>query len=124
MRFSNIIMAYFVIGAVMFGGGAIQWNESGAAQFFVSNNSGDVSGADQAASNLGGIGGAIQSVIDMFAGPLIIVWNLIVGLLSFMHWPIIVLESNNAPPSVTILLGGAFVVAFYMSLIGLVTRSA
>lgn len=123
MNFSNIIMAYFVIGAVMFGGGAIQWDESGAAQFFVNNNSGDVAGSEQAASNLGGIGGAIQSVVDMVAGPLILVWNLIVGLLSFMHWPVVVLESHNAPPSITILLGGSFTVAFYMSLLGLVTRS-
>lgn len=124
MQFSNLIMAYFVIGAVMWGGGAIDYQESGVAAFFVDNNSGDVAGSEQAESNLSGIGGAIQSVVDMFAGPLIIIWNLVVGLTAFMHWPIVVLEGNNAPPSVTVLLGGGFVVGFYMSLIGLVTRSA
>lgn len=124
MQFRDVIMAYFVIGAVMFGGGAISWDNVGAASMFVDNDNGNIGGSEESASNLGGIGGAIQSAVNMFLGGLIIAWNLIIGLLAFLHWPITVLDSNNAPPTITILLGGGFTAAFYMSLIGVVIRSS
>lgn len=120
MNFRNIILAYFVIATVMFGGGAIQWDDAGMAKWFINDPGEDIGVDDQASAKLEGVGGAIQSVVDAFGGPLILVWNLVVGLISYLHWPVTVLATNNAPPRVTLLLGGSFVVAFYMSLLGLV----
>lgn len=127
MRFRQIILAYFVIGAVMYGGGAIAWEDSGLASWFVSTDGGTVEVQGQTSenvedpfSNLDAAGRSIAGVIATFGGPVLVVWNLIVGITGFLHWPVLVLATNNAPPSVTILLGGGFVVAFYMSLVGLV----
>lgn len=124
MRFSTIILLYFVIGVVMFGGGAIDWSESGAATWFVDYEDGVMDASNNAEGELSGLKGAITAIVNAVAGPILLIYNLVVGLLTFIHWPIIVLSSNNAPPAVIALLGGAFQVGFYMSFIRLLRVSA
>lgn len=123
MNFKTIILAYFVIGAVMFGGGAIAMDEAGLTQWFIDTSGDQVAVEDQTTDKLEGVGGAIKSVVDAFGGPLILVWNTVVGIIGFMNWPVVVLASNNAPPKFTILFGGGLTVAFYVSIIGLVMSS-
>lgn len=124
IRASNIIMIYFVIGAVMFGGGAVAWNNSGLTKFFITNSGGDLAPSQQTGENLTGVSGAITSLVGSFGGPAILVWNLFAGLVAFLNWPLFVLIENGAPPQVTILLGGTLTVAFYMAAIRLVRSSA
>ena len=125
LRASHIIMIYFIMGATMFGGGAVSYDNSGVTQFFVKQDGdGGVSPADGPESKLTGVSSVITNLIGAFGGPAILVWNLFVGLLAWMHWPVVVLIENAAPPRVTILLGGTLVVAFYMATIRLVKSSA
>lgn len=123
-QFAKVVLAYFVIGAVMWGGGAIDWQDAGLAQFFVSYNSGGVSGSSVLGANLGSLGSTINSVINFAIGGVMLFWNLIVGIVGYLHWPLIVLNGANAPPSVTVLLGGGFVAAFYLSLASAVVTSS
>lgn len=134
-RFQNIILAYFVIGAVMSGGGAINWNNAGLANWFIHNDNGNVSVTNQTTTTLighktssgertGGIGSVITGLINAFGGPLILIWNLGVTFVAYLHWPVVVLATNNAPPKVTILLGGGFVAGFYLSVIGMIMRGS
>ena len=124
-RFSDMIIAYLVIGAVMFGGGAISWDQSGVAQFFVSqDDDGGLSASDNTDENLTGISGALNSVVDMVAGPILVIWDLVVGLIAYLNWPIIVLLSNNAPPMLVLLLGVPFNAGFYLSVLRLLRVSA
>jgi len=125
VRFSNIILAYFVIGSVMIGGGAIDFQDAGVAQFFVEqDDSGELNPAQERQQDLEGIGGAVQSVVDAVVGPIILIYNLIVGLLAYLNWPLTVLASNNAPPMATLLVGGSLTAAFYLSIIRLIRVSA
>lgn len=124
IRASNIIIIYFIIGAVMFGGGAVTFDNSGVTQFFITQEPDGVTPADDTKERLDGVSGVITNLIGSFGGPAILVWNLFVGLLAWMHWPLVVLIENAAPPRVTILLGGTLVVAFYMATIRLVKSSA
>lgn len=124
MRFRELVLAYFVIGAVMFGGGAIAWESSGVATWFISNDQTGLSVEEKPQTDIENSGSTITSVIQDFGGPAILVWNLAAGTFAFLHWPIVVLATNNAPPTLTILLGGGLVVGFYMSLVGLVKSSA
>lgn len=124
MQFTRIIVLYFVLGALMFGGGAVSWDNSGPTQYFVSQDQTGVSADSQPREQLGGVAGAITSLLGQFGAPLILVWNLVVGLVSFLNWPIFVLVENSAPPRVTVLLGGALTVMFYGSLVRLVKSSA
>jgi len=124
VRFSNIVLTYLVIGGVMFGGGAVDWGNIGAAKYFVDGQPGDLSPGDDTTEKLTGVSGAIKSIVDQFAGPLVIVWNLLVGLITYMNWPVVVMMSNNVPPSLTILLGIPLTAAFYLSLIRVVRTSA
>lgn len=125
MDYSNIILAYFVIGVVMFGGGAINYQNAGVATFFVDQQaSGGFGPAQESQQDIESIGGAITDLIGQAFGAIALVYNLILGLLIYLHWPVFVLSSNNAPPMATVLLGGSFTVAFYMSVVRLVTASA
>lgn len=122
-QFQKIVLAYFVIGVVMWGGGAINWEQAGVAQFFFDVNGG-VTPSGELEANLSGVGTAIQSVINMAIGGLQIFWNLIVGVVSFMHWPVVVLAGGNAPPRITVLVGGGMVAVFYLSLASSVLLSS
>lgn len=126
MRASQIVMAYFVIGVTMFGGGAIAFSETGVATWVVDYNTtaGTVSPSNNTTENVEGTGGAIESIVNLAVGTVLLVWNLFVALVAFMHWPILVLYSNSAPPVATMLFGGGFTLAFYLSLIRLVRTSA
>lgn len=123
-------MVYFVIGAVMVGGGAVALGGDGAgagvAGFFVEQNqtTGDLQPSENAASQIDETGGAISTVVSLAAGAIVLVWELALGLFNFLHWPILVLLQVNAPPMAVLLIGGGFTAAFYMAIIGLVWRSA
>lgn len=124
-RFRQYIIAYFILGAVMMGGGAVTYQEAGVPTFFIQEpDNGTVNATQEPQDNAGGIGGMIKSVVDSFTGGLILVWELVTGLFTFMNWPIVVLQSNNAPPMATVMLGGPFTAGFYGSVIGLVKSSA
>lgn len=124
VRASHVVLIYFVLGAVMFGGGAVTFDNSGVTQFFITQDSQGVSPADEPEQQLSGVSGVITNLVGAFGGPAILVWNLFVGLLTWMHWPLVVLIENAAPPRVSVLLGGTPVVAFYMAVIRLVKSSA
>jgi len=124
MQFTRIIVLYFVLGALMFGGGAVSWDNSGPTKYFVSVDATGVSPDDQPEQNLDGVAGAITSLVGQFGAPLILVWNIVVGLVSFLNWPIFVMAENSVPPRVTVLLGGSLTVMFYGSLVTLIRSSA
>jgi len=124
MRFTRMILAYFVIGSVMFGGGAISFEEAGVAGFFVDDLGDGFGPSENSQNQLSGVGNAIGQLVGEFLGAIQLVWNLIVGLLGFLNWPIIVLMSNNAPPMAVLLIGGTFSAAFYLGVIRLIQSSA
>jgi len=124
MRFTRIILLYFVLGAVMFGGGAIDFQDAGVAGFFVEHDSGSFAASDQADEELEGLGGAISQLVGEFIGAVQLVYNLAVGLLGFLNWPIVVLLGVGAPPMAVLFVGGTLSASFYLSVITLVRSSA
>lgn len=124
MRFSNVILAYLVIGGVMFAGGAISFSEAGVNQFFVEYNSGDISASGESEGVLGGLGNAITEAAALAGGVIILIWNLITGLFTYLNWPVTVLLSVNAPTRVVLLMGVPLNAAFYLAVIRLLRSSA
>lgn len=124
MRFTRVILLYFVLGSVMFGGGAIDFDQAGVSGFFVEHDSGSFAATNQTSQNLEGLGGAISQLVGEFIGGVQLVYNLAVGLLGFLNWPIVVLSSVGAPPMAVLLIGGTFSAAFYLSIITLMRSSA
>jgi hypothetical protein len=123
MNFRNIIVAYFVIGAVMWGGGAILWEDSGIGQFFIESPSeGELNENTQ--DDLESMSGPIQQAASQLQGSgLLAIWNILVKLIGSLFWPIIALQGVNAPPRVWVLFGGAPTVAFFGAVIALVRGS-
>jgi len=125
VRFSQIVLAYLVIGAVMWAGGAVAWGDSGINQFFIEQGEdGTIEATQGPQSELGNVGATIQNVIASFGAPLVLIWNLVTGIISWLNWPIAVLVTVGAPPRIIVLLGGPFTAAFYLSIIRVVRTSA
>jgi hypothetical protein len=119
-----MVLLYFILGTVMFGGGAVDYSEAGVAGFFVEHDSGSFAPTDKAESQIDNQSNAITNLVGEFLGGIQIVWNLTIGLMGFLNWPIIVLLSVGAPPMAVLLVGGSLSASFYLSIITLVRSSA
>lgn len=118
MRLSSLVLAYFLLGAILWGGGAIHWNEAGVGGFFMHVDQGDVAHNANTTGQLTNLSGPIQIASSSIAGGgLAAIWNIIVKLVGYLFWPITVMQTNNMPPRITVVLGGSLVVAFYGSLL-------
>lgn len=123
MRLSEIVVIYFVIGSVMVGGGALDFSEAGIATEFVDQESDGFSFNSSISQEIADTGGAIDTVVTLTVGGISLIWDLMKILFGFIHWPIVALSSNNAPPMAVLLLGGSMTAAFYMAIGGLVWRA-
>lgn len=124
MRFSSVVMAYFIIGAVMWGGGVIGWGDTGVAGVLIEDpESGDVN--EETAEEIEQLGGPIEQLLDSVAGGgLVAVWIFLKNLIGFMFWPIDTLYRVNAPIEAVVLLGGGVTMAFYASLLRIIRGTA
>jgi hypothetical protein len=122
-RFGNVIMVYFIIGAVMWGGGAIVWTETGLNTLIIQDpQSGQVN--ENTSSQLEDAGGPIREAAQSFGGPVLAIWNIVVQFVGYLFWPVATLQSVGAPPRLTVLLGGPPSVAFLGGVIRLIRESA
>lgn len=122
-RFGTIVIVYFIIGATMWGGGAIAWTESGVGTLIIEDpQTGQVN--DETTNDLSEADGPIRQAAQSFGGPILAVWNIIVQFIGFLFWPVTVLQAVNAPPRIVVLLGGAPSVAFLAGTIRLIRESA
>lgn len=124
MRLQHIVLAYFLIGATMWGGGVLSYENSGMTSFFIEQGNGTVQGNENTSAEIQQAGGPIQQAAQGVAGPIVAVWNLLVGLIGFLFWPVSTLVSVSAPTEVVVLLGGGPTVAFYGAIFRVLRQSA
>jgi len=123
MRWGHVIIAYVLIGAMMWGGGVIQWSDTGVAGLFVDSPSGDVN--EQTGEDLSDAGGPIQQAASTVEGTgLIAIWGLLVRFLGFLFWPIVTLQSVGSPPRVIVLIGVPLTTSFFVATVRLIRGSA
>ena len=127
MRFSSVLITYFIISAVMWGGGVISWQESGVGGAFIEDPTADsqAGAVDQNTTTLlNRLGGPITQVAGQTSGGgLIATWQVLVSLIGFVFWPTALMISVNAPPS-AVVLATALPVAFVTSVLRMVRGSA
>jgi hypothetical protein len=122
MRFGSILLAYFIIGTVMWGGGLIAWDTTGPVQEFVGVENGSVDANESTAGQLERTGGVVGQAAQSLAGPILLVWNLVTGFVAYVFWPVTVLTTVNAPPQLIVLMGGSMSVAFFVAIVRLLGR--
>lgn len=121
---SNLVFAYFVIGAVMWGGGALTFEEAGVITSVVTMDNGNVGVNESFSREINKQDSIIGGVVTAFGAGLLIVWNMIFAVLKFIHWPLTTLIQAHAPPQVTVLLGGGMTLSFYMAIARMVSRAS
>lgn len=127
MRFGQLVVAYFLIGSVMWAGGAIAWSDAGVGNFLITADAdeGTVEQSANTTDDLTELGGPIEEAASQVDGlGLLAVWNLLVKLIGYLTWPITVLQSVDAPVEIVVILGGTFQMAFFVSVIRVVRGSA
>lgn len=124
-RFGSVVLTYFIIGVVLFGGGVVGPDNTGLVAEVVDIDNGEVEANQSTGEGLQNLGGPIeQAVASVGGGGLLAVWIFIKGLLGAIFWPIGVLSANNAPPVVTALLGGGLSMAFLVATLLLIRGSS
>ena len=122
MRLSSIIMTYLVIGAVMWGGGVIAFDDAGVATYLIDEPDGELN--ENVTDRIESTGGPIQqAAATVGGGGLLAVWNLLTALFGFFFWPITTLMTLNAPPAATVLLGGTLSLGFLLGIIRIIATS-
>lgn len=115
MRLGEIAVAYFVLGAVMFGGGAIPFDDTGLTQVMLTQDGdGEVSIASGFADQWESITTS-PTVFDSLGGAMIMIWDILVLILGGAFWPVLVLLAVNAPTEVVLLGGGSISFAFIVA---------
>lgn len=126
MRFSAIIVTYFVLGATMFGAGVLTLDDAGVVTEIAPgvDSNGDVETNNGLINTLESMGGPITNVIGTVGGGILAAWNVISTLVGLIFWPVTTLRAAEAPPEIVILLGGTPSAAFLTSVVRIVRGSA
>lgn len=123
MRFSSIMVTYFLIGAILWGAGFVSYGDAGPVEVFVND---PIAGVveDSIVSDLESMGGPISNVVGTLGGGLLAVWGFLTNFLDLVFWPYTTLHANGAPPRVSLVLGGGVVAAFVGAIIRTVRGTA
>jgi len=125
MRLGEVVLAYFMIGSLMWAGGAIIWQDAGVGTLLINVNDSSAEPKSETGGLLESLGGPIKTAAQAAgAVGLLAIWNVLVKLIAFLFWPIVVLLSVNAPTEGVVIAGGGMVVAFFMAVLRLVRGSA
>src|SRR6056297_294166 len=100
VRFGEVVLTYFVIGAVMWGAGLIDGGQLGVADiFFDIPQNGAVQASEEPQGLLDAMGNSIVDVAGGLVGPVLAVWNVITELIAVLFWPVVTLQTTGAPDS-------------------------
>lgn len=126
MRLSSVLMVYFLMGAVMYGGGMVGFGKAGVTELVISDvTGGQVHTNQNTSSRAEHLGGPIEQAVNTIAGGgLLAAWKFLSGVINFMFWPISALVYVDAPSRVVVLVGGAFSFAFLIGLVTVFRRGA
>lgn len=124
VRFSQVVMAYFFIGALMWGGGVIDWEQAGVGNLIIQPQEGGAAKVNtDTGEDLQGMGGPIkEAVSSVSGGALLAIWNIVVKIIGYLFWPITALQSVDAPSRVVVVGGGGFTMALFVSFLLFIRR--
>lgn len=125
MRLTHVLMVYFIAGAVMYGGGAVDYADAGVTELVITSVSGgDIQPNTGTAEDVEGLGGPIEQALGTVGGGgLIAAWKFLSGVINFLFWPTTTAIQLNAPVEVTVMLS-TLTFSFIMGLIVVFRRGS
>lgn len=124
MNFAHWLMVYFLMDAVMWGGGAIAWDKVGVGALVLDVDGSKVEANESTTGDLEKIGGPIQEAqTSVSGGGLIAILYIVFKVLGFIFWPIAVTISQGMPIEVIVLLGGTPSIGMLGAAIQMIRRS-
>ena len=115
MNLQKVVMAYFLIGSVLWAGGAVPWTDAGVGGLFVDASGTDVATNESVAEDVGNSEGVISEFVRATVGPAVAALRIIGGVLNYLFWPVTTLSAAGAPTELVVLLGGTPTVALFMA---------
>lgn len=128
MNLGKIVTIYFVVGLLVWAGGGIAWENVGMAnQLFTLSDGDQVSTNSSMQQKIEKINpqktsSVITTLKNTVTVGLSIVWPVLTQFVGYMFWPYYMLESQGAPPKITLLVGGPLVMMFLISLVQMIAR--
>lgn len=115
MRLGAMVMAYFMIGSLLFVGGAIPADQAGLVNSFVDTDTGNAE--EEVSADEGGflsnLVGPVENALNTVAGGgLIAALNKIDAFLGYVAWPFTIMSYWGAPLEMRILMAGPLTVGF------------
>lgn len=122
ISFGKVIILYYCIAVVMWGGGAIGSGQLGIATEIVTVNesTGEVGPNQETGGQIQNLGGPLRQAAGLLGGgAALAVWGFVKGLVGALFWPVVIMESSGAPASV-LAVSGALSMAFLAGTIQLI----
>lgn len=123
-RLGTAITGYLIIGAVMWGGGVIDWQDSGLNTVLLDKSTTGVSPNESVSGEIEDLRGPPSGVTGFGVGALVVIWDLLIKFVGAVFWPITVLISIDAPVRVTVMAGGPTSMAFVVGFLRFIRSSA
>lgn len=112
MKFGHVLLAYFLVGSLMWAGGVLDYQDSGVSTLIVEPTANGTAVNDDTQQAVEDTGGPIQQAAQSVgASGLFAIWNLVAQFLGFLFWPVTALQSVDAPQEAVVLAGGGMVMA-------------
>lgn len=121
MKFTHVLVLYFICGSMMWAGGVVTWEEAGIVNVIMNPNTDGSLVNEETQQLIQDTSNVIEKVSSALQfAPLFAVTDLLFKLAGFVFWPITVLQIVGAPIEVVVLGGGTFTMAFLASFMGFV----
>ena len=123
VRFSSIVLTYFVLGVMMWGAGLADAGALGVVDIFFQVSETGAQPESGTGGLLEGMGASLEDPDTLVFGPVLAVFQAISGFVGALFWPVVVLNNVGAPTEVVLLLGGVPVAAFFFGFVRIVRTS-
>ena len=119
MRFSHVVVVYFMLGVIVVGANVVPFAHLGIATVFINVQGDDVAANTTSVGGSSGQDGMLDDLIGpvknalntITGGALLAVWGPISTLTGFYAWPVVTTSYIGAPPIVK-MLSGVLVASF------------
>ena len=112
-----MVFTYFVLGAMSWGAGLVDRDGAGMVNTFFHIQDGNVQTVDGVTTMLTSLGSGLSDFepAALALGSVVLILGIIRDIAFYLFWPVVTLQTLQAPPEIVLLLGGSLVATFFLA---------